>query len=48
MLPVSSVNGRRIGKEVPGLITKRLLAAYNDELGLDIAQQYLSHLSDGV
>jgi len=46
MLPVSRINRRHLWKEIPGPITKRLLKAYNEEIGLDIAEQYLSHLSE--
>ena len=46
MLPVSRVNQRHLWNDVPGAITRRILDAYSEELGLDIAEQYLSHLSD--
>ncbi len=46
MLPVSRINNRHLWKNVPGTITERLLDAYNTELGLDIAEQYLSHLNN--
>jgi hypothetical protein len=46
MLPVSRINLRHFWKDLPGPITRRLLDAYNEEIGLDIAEQYLSHLSD--
>jgi len=46
MLPVSRINGRRLWKAVPGPVTKRLLAAYSEAIGLDIEKQYLSHLSE--
>ena len=40
-----SVNGQRIGDgRVPGPITKRLLDAYSELVGCDIANQYLSRL----
>ena len=43
--PVSSVNGNRIaGGKVPGAVTKRILDAYSDMVGCDIAGQYLSRL----
>lgn len=44
MLPVSTLNGRRIGSALPGPITASLLAAWDEALGLDIAAQALSHL----
>lgn len=43
--PVVSVNGSVIGAgQVPGAVTSRLLAAYSDLVGIDIVEQYLSHL----
>ena len=45
MLPVSRVNQRHLWTSVPGPITGQLLEAYSKELGLDIAEQYLSHLA---
>lgn len=33
-------------EDIPGPITRRLLEAYGEEMGLDIAEQYLSHLSE--
>jgi branched-chain amino acid aminotransferase len=46
MMPVSRINLRHIWKEIPGPITRRLLEAYSEEMGLDIAEQYLNHLSE--
>jgi len=46
MMPISRVNMRHLWKKVPGPVTSRLLEAYSKELGLDIAEQYLSHLTD--
>jgi branched-chain amino acid aminotransferase len=46
MMPVSRINLRHLWKSVPGPITRRLLDAYSEEIGLDIAGQYLSHLTD--
>ena len=46
MMPISRINMRHLWKRVPGPVTQRLLEAYSEELGLDIAGQYLSHLSD--
>ena len=45
MLPVSRINLRHLWKNVPGPVTRRLLDAYSEEIGLDIAGQYLSHLT---
>ena len=43
--PVSSVNGSTIGTGiVPGPVTSRLLEAYSNLVGLDIAGQYLAQL----
>ncbi|GAB4340763.1 MAG: aminotransferase class IV [Candidatus Abyssubacteria bacterium] len=46
MMPVSRVNLRRLWTDIPGPVTQRLLKAYSEEMGLDIAGQYLSHLTD--
>lgn len=46
ILPISRVNTRYLWKQVPGPITKRLTNTYSEEIGLDIAEQYLSHLSE--
>jgi hypothetical protein len=46
MLPISRINMRNLWKKIPGPITGRLLDAYSKEFGLDIAAQYLSHLTD--
>lgn len=46
LCPVSSVNGTAVaGGSVPGPITRRLLDAYSELVGLDIVGQYLRHLS---
>ena len=43
--PVSSVNGVTLGDgSIPGPVTTRLLGAYGELVGLDIVEQYLSHL----
>jgi len=43
--PVSAVNGKTIGDgRVPGPITRRLLDAYSEFVGCDIAGQYLARL----
>jgi branched-chain amino acid aminotransferase len=44
ILPVQSVNGVRPMKEVPGPVTKRLIQAWSDMVGLDIVVQALNHL----
>ena len=47
ILPVQSINGVRPTKEVPGPVTKRLIRAWSDMVGLDIVAQALSHLGPG-
>lgn len=45
LCPVRSVNGVQVGTgTVPGPLTAKLLGAYSDYVGLDIAGQYLRHL----
>lgn len=39
ILPVKSLNGQPIGKKAPGPVYKKLLAAFDREVGLDIAAQ---------
>ncbi len=39
LLPVSRADNRQIGDEVPGPITRRLLAAWSEIVGLDIVDQ---------
>ena len=39
MLPVTRVNGLPIGSGVPGPIFRRLMNAWNEEVGLDVVQQ---------
>ena len=44
--PVSGVNGAPVGDgAVPGPVTGRLMTAFSDLVGLDFAEQYLTHLS---
>jgi branched-chain amino acid aminotransferase len=46
--PVASVNGARVGDgRVPGPITRRLMAAFTDLVGMDYVGQYLAHLPRG-
>jgi len=47
ILPVQSVNGVRPTKEVPGPVTRRLIQAWSDMVGLDIVAQALNHLEAG-
>lgn len=44
VLPVVSMNGWTIGDGVPGPITKGLLAAWSDMVGMNFVEQALSHL----
>jgi branched-chain amino acid aminotransferase len=44
ILPVSSLNGIRIGSEVPGPVTKSLLIAWSKLVGVDIVGQAVSFL----
>ena len=44
MVPVASVNGRRVGDKMPGPITGRLTQAYKRLIGFDFVDQYLRHL----
>ena len=39
VLPVRMLNGSPVGNEVPGAVTRRVLEAWNDLAGLDIAGQ---------
>lgn len=44
MVPVKNLSGVRIGKEVPGPTTLRLLKAWSELVNVDIVGQALSHL----
>ncbi|MEE9568562.1 MAG: aminotransferase class IV, partial [Candidatus Binatia bacterium] len=44
IVPVKSLNGVGIGKEVPGPITLRVIEAWNKLVKVDIVSQALSHL----
>jgi branched-chain amino acid aminotransferase len=44
VLPVSRLNGIRIGGEVPGPVTRRLLDVWSARVEVDIVEQALSHL----
>ena len=41
LLPVASIDGRRIGDDVPGPVSKKLLAAWSELVGVDIVDQAL-------
>lgn len=43
-VPIKTINGVMIGKGAPGPITLRLIAAWNNMVGIDIVDQALSHL----
>lgn len=42
ILPVGSINGRAIGRGVPGALTKALLDNWSEEIGLDLERQCFS------
>ena len=44
--PVKSLNAVGVGEELPGPITKQLIIAWNDMVGLDFVAQALRHLGD--
>ena len=43
VLPVTRVDGRQIGRGVPGPVVHRLLAAWSEVVGVDIVQQALTY-----
>jgi branched-chain amino acid aminotransferase len=43
MLPLSRVDNRTIGKEIPGPIFKKILAAWSDKVGVDIVGQAMKY-----
>ena len=45
VLPVAQIDKRNLEGDVPGPITERLLAAWSEEVGLDIVDQALHHIS---
>jgi branched-chain amino acid aminotransferase len=47
ILPVQSVNGVKPLQEVPGPMTRRLIQAWSDMVGVDIVGQALAHLPAG-
>lgn len=46
MVPISKINGRPIGKPVPGPITKKLLSAWSEKVEVDIVGLALSHIKE--
>ena len=47
ILPVQSINGVKPTADIPGPITKRLIQAWSEMVGVDIVAQALSHLDAG-
>ena len=47
IVPVQSLNGVRIGKQIPGPVTFRLLEAWGEMVNVDIVRQALLHLEKG-
>ena len=45
VLPLSRFNGQRIGGEIPGPVTKRLLDAWSEMVGVDIVAQAVRHIN---
>jgi branched-chain amino acid aminotransferase len=45
VLPVRSLDGVRIGRSVPGPLTRRLIRAVGEQMGVDLVEQAMSHLS---
>lgn len=43
ILPVAQLNGAPIGRETPGPLTRKLIGAWNDLVGVDIVAQALAH-----
>jgi branched-chain amino acid aminotransferase len=46
IVPIQSINGVKIGKQVPGPVTTRLLKAWSNMVGVDIVAQALGSLGD--
>lgn len=44
VLPVATLNGVRLGDEVPGSVARRVLGAWSEAVGVDIAQQAVNNL----
>ncbi len=45
-VPLGSLNGRRLSADVPGPVTKRIMDAFSDLVGMDYVGQYLRFLSN--
>lgn len=46
VLPVCSLDGMKVGRQLPGPITRRLIEAFGKKMGVDLIRQALSHLSE--
>ena len=44
LLPVATFNGLTLGEDLPGPVTRSLLAAWSERVEMDFVQQALSHL----
>ena len=44
LLPVATLNGVSVGEELPGTVTRRLLGAWSEKVGVDIVQQARNNL----
>ena len=42
-MPVSRVDNRTVGEDVPGPVTQQLQAAWSERVGIDIVDQALSY-----
>ena len=43
MLPVATLNGYRLDQQLPGPITRRMLDAWRELVGIDFVKQALDH-----
>ena len=41
IIPIQSVNGRRIGDAIPGSMTRRIVDAWSAMVGVDIVRQHM-------
>ena len=46
LVPVDTVNGLRLANELPGSVTRAMLDAWRELVGMDFVQQALDHLPD--
>jgi branched-subunit amino acid aminotransferase/4-amino-4-deoxychorismate lyase len=44
LLPVATVNGVNLGRDIPGPVTRRLFQAWSQKVGLDFVHQALDHV----